>query len=75
MGRCSTYYGMFSRTGRGLEVRNKHGEIQGRTEAAGQCWSGPESTLLCLLPTLCIYCATSLCSCSAHVLYMCESYG
>lgn len=28
MGICRTYYGMFNRTERGLEVRNKHGEIQ-----------------------------------------------
>lgn len=35
MGICSTYYGTFSRRERGLEVRNKHGEIQGRTRG---CW-------------------------------------
>lgn len=47
MGICSSYYGTFSRTERGLEVRNKHREIQGRTRG---CWSvlvwpnsGPES--------------------------------
>lgn len=28
MGICSTYYGMFNRPERGLELRNKHGEIQ-----------------------------------------------
>lgn len=36
MGICSTHYGTFSRTERGLEVRNKHREIQGRTRG---CWS------------------------------------
>lgn len=28
MGICRTYYVMFNRTERGLEVRNKHEEIQ-----------------------------------------------
>ncbi|XP_041263068.1 uncharacterized protein LOC121337192 [Onychostruthus taczanowskii] len=54
VGICSTHYGTFNRTERGLEVRNKHGEIQGRTRG---CWSvlvwpspGPECTSALLSP-------------------------
>lgn len=55
------------RTGGEEQARGNTGENKRLLVSAGL---GLSPHLLCLLPTLCIYCASSLCSCSVHVLFM-----